>query len=512
MKIAVNVSWMTPGRAGGMEWYVRAVIEELAQIDTKNDYLLITSDLNDDTFEPPSARWSKLRYLGGETDPVSYRRMPAPHPAHSPPHLDQMLRAAGVDLLFCPLLYSLPQVHDIPTVVTIPDLQHRGLPELFDSFELGSRNVGFPESINAATAVLGISDHVASEIRREYGVKSNKVVSTPLGLSSEFTTDADLVRQYKNSALAEYSIEGRYLFFPGNAWPHKNHAGLIAAFEKVLETTPDVNLVLTGSDAVAALVPPRLSSSIQHLGYVSREELIGLTSGAEALVFPSLFEGFGLPLLEAMAVQTPILCSDLPTLREVGGDIPSYFDPESLSSIAGSISDFLASPEEAERQLATMPAQLKKFSYRNTAIRTLEVFNEIESGARVAPEPRVRPNRPLDGNSNLSDGLARWRVHAGDATDVEVELVAAAHTPDGRSRIPTRVAISVDGVVVGELTLEPGGISRTVKAPVPAWLNTGDMIEVELQDISHPHAAYSSVVRVARLLVRDAFHGEMRLI
>lgn len=512
MKIAVNVSWMAPGKAGGMEWYVRALIDELAQIDDKNDYLLITSHLNDETFAPPSERWSKLRYDGGETDPASYRRLPAPHAGHSPPHLDQMLRGQGVDLLFCPLLYALPDIPDIPTVVTIPDLQHRGLPDLFDSFELGSRNIGFPESVRAATAVLGISDHVASEIRREYGLQDDKVISTPLGLSPEFVSDPELVRQYRDSALAHYRVEGQYVFFPGNAWPHKNHAGLIAAFERVLEDEPDVSLILTGSDAVAALIPPRLRSAVRHLGYVSRTELIGLTSGAAALVFPSLFEGFGLPVLEAMAVSTPILCSDLPTLREVGGEVPSYFDPESITSIASSITSFLAAPEETERQLSTMDSQLKKFSYRSTAIRTLAVFDEVESGARTKPAPDARPNLPLDGNSNLSDGLARWRVHANEINGVEAELVSAAHTSDGRSRLPSRVAIAIEGVVIGELALEPGGSSRTLKAKVPHWLKTDDMVELELHDISHPHAAYSSTVRVARLIVIDDSHGEMRLI
>ncbi len=512
MKIAVNVSWMTPGLAGGMEWYVRALIAELAEIDPQNSYLLITSPLNDSTFEVPSGNWQKLNYQGGETDPASYRRMPATHHAHSPPHLDQMLRGAGVDILFCPLLYALPVVHDIPTVVTIPDLQHRGLPELFDAFELGSRNVGFPESIRAATAVLGISEHVASEIRREYNVDADKVVATPLGLSPDFVTDPETVRSFTNSARAQYRVDGNYVLFPGNAWPHKNHAGLVAAFEKVLASFPDLSLVLTGSNEVGALVPPHLRPSIHHLGYVSRSELIGLTAGADALVFPSLFEGFGLPVLEAMAVSTPIICSDLPTLREVGGSVPTYFDPTSIESIAHAITSFLSAPEEAKRQRSLMGDQVAKFSYRTTAEKTLKVFEEIQQGVRKQPAAAEMPNQPLDGRSDLSSGLARWTVHTTEPTHLQLEAIAVSHAHDGRSRLPSRVALAVNGVAIAELSLETGGLSSSVEAPLPAWLIRDEPIVLEVHDISHPYAKYGSSIRVARLVVVDAVHGQMRLI
>lgn len=512
MKIAVNVSWMAPGKAGGMEWYVRALIDELAMIDDKNNYLLITSHLNDHTFEVDSPRWEKLAYFGDETNPVSYRRLPSPHPDHSPPHLDQMLRSARVDLLFSPLMYGLPVMNDIPTVVTIPDLQHKGLPELFVDFELGSRNVGFPDSVHRATAVLGISNHVAQEIRRTYDVEEERVVATPLGLSPDFVSDPDIIANYTQGAHAQYRIEGRYVLFPGNAWPHKNHVRLIEAFEQVCQQVPDLKLILTGEHAVGSLIPPRLRRHVDHLGYVSREEIIGLMAGAEALVFPSRFEGFGLPLLEAMAVNTPILCSELPTLREVGGDVPAYFDPDSVESIAKTIIDFSASDSEATRQRSLMATQVAKFTYRSTAETTLRVFNEIESGARAMPELPARPNRPLDGRSELVDGVARWSIDAPELTHVELTLVAAPHVADGRSRLPSIVALNVNGVLVGEQRVEAGGSSHTVNAEVPSWLARNQLQEIELQDISHPQAKEASAVRVGRLVAVDATDGDMRLI
>lgn len=512
MKIAINVSWMTPGKAGGMEWYVRALVDELAVIDESNEYVLITSPLNDHTFSVASNKWKKLQYFGEETNPVSYRRLPTPHGNHNPPHLDQMLRAEGVGLLFCPLLYALPAIEDIPTVVTIPDLQHEALPELFDDFELASRNVGFPDTVARATAILGISEHVASEVQRCYGVTEEKVIATPLGLSPDFETDAALVEMYEQSARVRYRLEGRYVLFPGNAWPHKNHVRLLEAFEQVVEKVPDLKLVLTGADAVASLIPTRLRASVDHLGYVSREEIIGLTAGASALVFPSRFEGFGLPLLEAMAVSTPILCSDIPTLREVGGDVPQYFDPESTSSIADAIVEFFESDENETRQRQLMAAQLEKFNYRATALKTLEVFGEIERGQRKRPDSISRPNRPLDGRSELNDGHARWRIQAPGLTSVEAEMVAVSHISDGRSRLPSVVAVSVDGVVIGEQRLEAGGTSRTFQAEVPTWLASSSFHELELHDVSHPYAKEASAIRIVRLVVCESPDLEMRLV
>ena len=512
MKVAINVSWMTPGKAGGMEWYVRALIDELGAIDQRNQYLVITSPLNDHTFPALPPGWERLVYKGDENNPVSYRLLPSPNYEHQPPHLDQMLRAAGVSLLFCPLMYGLPILHDIPTVVTIPDLQHEALPELFDDYELGSRALGFPDSLRRATAVLGISEHVASEIVRSYDISPDRVVATPLGLSPDFETDSALVATYEVSARARYRIEGDYLFFPGNAWPHKNHEKLLEAFEKASETRDNLRLVFTGENAVASLIPARLRNKVDHLGYVSREEIIGLMAGATALIFPSRFEGFGLPLLEAMAVSTPILCSDIPTLREIGAGVPIYFDPERSDSIASAIEDFFASADEAERQRAGMGDRLNLFRYRSTAEQTLAVIEDIAHGRRTPPEPVRRGSRPLSGRSDLMDGFARWWIKAPELKSLEMEAVAVSNHPDGRSRPVSVVAVSVDGVVIGEIRLEAGGSSRRLEAVIPDWLASRELRELEIHDVSEGSVDSESEIRIVHLVAEDGGLGRVRLI
>lgn len=511
MKIAINVSWMMPGRAGGMEWYVRALIQQLGVLDKKNSYLVITSPMNDQSFASLPSSWERLVYRGEETNPISFRRTPPPHHSHRPPHLDQMLRQEGVDLLFCPLMYALPSVSDIPTVVTIPDLQHEALPELFDGFEIGSRNLGFPAVAKEATAVLGISDHVANEVRRAFPISPERVFATPLGLTPDFELSDDVVGFYRESVRAQFRIDEPFLFFPGNAWPHKNHAGLIEGFEAALEEQPSLRLVFTGSRDVGELIPARLRRRIRHLGYVSRESLIGLTAEAAALVFPSRFEGFGLPLLEAMAVGTAIACSDLPTLREVGGDVPLYFDPEDTASIARALLQISSSPAESERQRSIAAEQLAKFDYAETARRTLEVFEKIRSGELVPPSG-VRAHRPLDGNQVMYDGQARWTLTSPELRTVNVEAVAIANAPDGRSHHPRRLAVAVDNVMVGELRLETGGTSRSLEAHVPDWLTGQEIHELSLYDLSSETAMNTSMLRIASLSVDDGHFGEVQFL
>lgn len=512
MKIAVNVSWMMPGQAGGMEWYVRALLDELAVLDSKNDYLLITAPMNDSTFTVLPEKWERLVYQGGETNPMAYRSTPPAHHAHTPPHLDQMLLQEGIDLLFCPLMYALPMNVDIPTVVTIPDLQHEALPELFDSFELGSRNIGFPAAAATATAILGISEHVTQEVRKAFDIEPERVVATPLGLNPDFVTTDAVLDFYRESVRAKYRLERDFLFFPGNAWPHKNHVRLIEAFEEVLVDHPDLQLVFTGSAAIESFIPARLHEQVVHLGYVSREHLIGLMAEAAALAFPSRFEGFGLPLLEAMSVETPIVCSDIPTLREVGGDVPGYFDPDDSTSIRDAIIRVVTDPNERSRQRAAMADRLKRFDYKVTAAKTLEVFEDIAAGRRRRPTPDSAPVRPLDGNRCMYDGHASWKLKSPKLESLELEAVAVAHNPDGRSYPPRRIAVAVDGVVIGEVRLEVGGSSRDIEATVPSWLPERSQHVVSLHDLSSEAAAAVSGVRIASLDVHDGLYGEVRVL
>src|SRR5215213_8016876 len=158
-------------------------------------------------------------------------------------------------------------------------------------------------------------------------VSSPPAATTILDVQHEF-----LPENFPRSELAYrrylYGASAPFLLYPASPWPHKNHARLLEAFTLVRRERPELRLVLTGSGHGV------LPDGVESVGYVTQDELASLYRRASALVFPSLYEGFGQPPLEAMACGCPVACSDLPPLREVCGDAAVYFDPEDPEAIA----------------------------------------------------------------------------------------------------------------------------------------------------------------------------------
>jgi glycosyltransferase involved in cell wall biosynthesis len=131
-----------------------------------------------------------------------------------------------------------------------------------------------------------------------------------------------------------------YLLYPARPWRHKNHARLFEAFARLRTIRPELRLVLTGEGDFGVLPP-----GVEALGRISRDELVRLYQGAAALVFPSLYEGFGMPVLEAMACGCPVACSNVTSLPEVAGDAARTFDPRNIDDIAAAIESVLADPQ-----------------------------------------------------------------------------------------------------------------------------------------------------------------------
>jgi hypothetical protein len=203
-----------------------------------------------------------------------------------------------------------------------------------------------------------------------------------------------------------------------------------------------------------------LSRSVRHLGYVDRRDLIGLYAASKMLVFPSLFEGFGLPLLEAMSFGTPVLCSRIGSLPEVGGDAVLYFDPHSPEDIAQSIGRALDDEELRRGLVEAGRQQLERFSYRQTAQRTLEVFNQIRDGV-LAP-PNLPPFRPLISHNWLREGHSRWYFHAGTVKAIELKVVQP--TLLGPLAEQT-VRVSFDDQILLDTAVEPQRVYEFTLAP-----------------------------------------------
>ncbi len=237
------------------------------------------------------------------------------------------LRLDELDVLHFPFSTMIPRVSSVPTVTSILDLQHEYMPEFFSKAELAYRKLIYGRSARDSDLVIAISEHARQTLIERLRVPEERVRVIHLGANLDVFTPSDDAR-------------GEFLLYPANRWLHKNHERLFAAFALLRTARPDLRLVLTGSGHEGRPVPP----GVEVRGRVPTEELIHLYRTAAALVYPSLFEGFGIPLVEAMATGCPIAAANTSSLPEIAGDAAVLFDPTSVEAIAAGIEELLTDP------------------------------------------------------------------------------------------------------------------------------------------------------------------------
>jgi glycosyltransferase involved in cell wall biosynthesis len=222
--------------------------------------------------------------------------------------LRRELELGELDAIHFPLTVMLLRVRKPPSVVSLLDIQHVFCPEFFSRAELAYRRVVYGWSLRQARKIVAISGHVKETLVERLEIEPERIEVIHLGLDHELF--------HPNGAEPRVP----FLLYPANPWPHKNHARLFEAFRRVRQSRPELRLLLTGT-GLERLGP--LPQAAEARGRVSRKELAELFRTASALVFPSLYEGFGQPPLEAMASGTPVAVSRAGSLPEVWATEPS---------------------------------------------------------------------------------------------------------------------------------------------------------------------------------------------
>lgn len=276
-----------------------------------------------------------------------------------------------------------PALFGAPYVVTIHDLSLVRHPETHPMRRRLYQGSLLARTAARARRVIAISETTARDVVEMLDVEPDRVAVTPLGVDERFRPIADEAR------LAEvrrrHGLDGPFVLYVGNVEPRKNLARLLDAFERVGRR--DVSLALAGGtawlseDVVRRVAAYRGPGRVRLLGYVEDEELPALYSAAEVFAYVSLWEGFGLPVLEAMACGTPVVCSRIPAHEEVAGRAARYADPMSVEEIAGALDRLLASPAERGRLAAAGRRRAARFTWAETARRTLDVYRATVRGA-----------------------------------------------------------------------------------------------------------------------------------
>jgi glycosyltransferase involved in cell wall biosynthesis len=306
-----------PGEVGGTETYARGLTRGLAAVGELPYRVLLPPVAADAHGGLPA----EVVRSYGEARTIPARAVAMARAAVRPPRVDP------VDAIHYPLTVPLPRV-DAPVAITLHDVLHHDLPDTIPRAERLLRAVAYDRAARLARLVAVPTEFVRERAVAALSLDPARVRVIAHGIDHERFRPGDEARE-------------PFLLFPARPWPHKNHARLLEAFALVRRERPELRLVLTGGGN-----RPSTQPGVEVRGLVSADELVSLYRRAAALVFPSRYEGFGAPPLEAMACGCPVAAARAGSLPEVCGDAARLFDPDSADEIAAAVLDVLASPEQ----------------------------------------------------------------------------------------------------------------------------------------------------------------------
>ncbi len=380
MRLAIEITTCTSSRTG-VGYYTEHLVDALLKTRAPGDDVVLLS--NRAPAKELSKRWSPYLRVGGPGVRALWMQTEVP----------RMLDDAGVDVAVFPN-YAVPLASPCPTVVVVHDLTILRMPQ---HCTLQKRLLMRPmlrQSVRAASVIATVSEASQRDIETLLGVAPARIALLP-GAAHPSCKPAspDVVA----SVRARHGLHRPYVLTVGTLEPRKDLLTLLRAFDRLGAEAPDHELVVVGGrgwqdrQLVQALEARMGTKRVRWLGYVSEPDLVALYTGADLFVFTSMFEGFGLPVLEAMACGAPVVASDVAALREVGGDVARFAPPGDPSAFARTISEALRDPQARAAARKAGPERAARFSWNRTA-------EALWARARVAGSARIRVG-PVRGES-----------------------------------------------------------------------------------------------------------------
>jgi glycosyltransferase involved in cell wall biosynthesis len=353
MRIALDVQ-STAGKPTGIGQYTARLLAALQHVAPGNIYVQI------------SWHWDPVMRLQNR---LLWQQMLSPHQA----------RRAQPDILHVPG-FDAPVWRPCPVVLTCHDLIGKLFPQNLPPVSRFYWSRWLPWSLRFADAIIADSEATRRDIMRLTTVPGDRITVTPLGVDAHFHpvpfASQEIVR-------TRYQLPEHYLLYVGTLEPRKGVDTLIDAFAQLTIRFPEHHLVLGGKKGwywepiLRAIEEHRLDARVHVTGYVADEDLPALYSAAAVFVLPSRYEGFGLPVLEAMACGVPVVCSNSSSLPEVAGDAGLQVPPDSPDRLAQALAAVLENPALAEDMRDKGLAQARRFTWERTAQATLEVYRQV---------------------------------------------------------------------------------------------------------------------------------------
>lgn len=357
----------------GNEVYIRNLLNQFARLDADSEIFAYIAKPGAEQQLP-----GRIRTRWVSANP--FRRLGLDLPLK--------LRADRPDLLH--VQYTGPLAANVPLVVSVHDVSYLDYPQYFTRFRSTQLRITVRRTVERAAAVLTPSEFSRDAILGHYTIDPAKVVVVPNAVSPIFRP---VDRQVAAAAVErKFHIRGPFVLMVGDLQPRKNHRGLLRAFESVMGALPQLphRLVFVGKETWysrelhRAVAASGIRDRVDFTGFIEDADLVHFYNACDLLVFPSFYEGFGLPILEGMACGRAVVCSNTSAMPEVADGAGILFDPHSTEEMARAIADVLRDPELRARMERLGTQRAAQFSWEQSARRTLEVYYTVAGAGRVA--------------------------------------------------------------------------------------------------------------------------------
>ena len=355
----------------GNEVYIRNLLHEFSALDQEAEFVTYLSKPAADSYIPE-------RFLSRWVSENPFKRLGW--------DLGRRLREDKPDLLH--VQYTAPVNCSVPTVVSVHDVSYLDYPQYFTTFRAAQLRITVARTVKRAAAILTPSEFSKKAIVRAYGLDERKVFAIPNAVSSRFR---QVPREHAQAALSrKFGIDGPFVLTVGDLQPRKNHLGLMAAFEDVIRAHPNLphKLVMVGKETWysetlhQAARASAVSDRLIFTDFVEDEDLLDFYAGCDVFAFPSFYEGFGLPILEAMACGRAVACSNASAMPEVANAAALLFDPASKTEMARALSDLMLDSELRMRMERLGAQRATLFSWQRAAEQTLNVYYDVAGAPR----------------------------------------------------------------------------------------------------------------------------------
>lgn len=376
MRIGINTLFLIPGKVGGSEVYLRNLLCHLAKIDKQNEYILFTNKENFRTFQISQR---------------NFREVPCPVKASFRPArvlweqfvLPLQIKKYNIEVLHSPG-YTAPLLASCCSIVTIHDMNYFYYPEDFSKSTTFFLRLLVPLAARRSDKIITVSRNSKKDIVQILEIPESKICVIYEAGSSHLSVPIAIENKVREKLKKRYGIDKKFILTVSVSHPHKNLDRLIEAYDILCKRYQiDCQLLIVGikgraqSGLVNWVKEMSLEKRIIFTGWIANEDLSLLYSEAELMVFPSLFEGFGIPVLEAMAHGTPVVSSGAASLPEVVGDAALLVDPYDVEEIAEAMYRVVTEEDVRANLIKKGRQRAGQFSWEKTARETLAVYKRV---------------------------------------------------------------------------------------------------------------------------------------